>query len=155
MFLTCVSPASLLEGSNRRIRIEYKLWSGSRLATHYSKALKRLTWQVNCLGTGQQAQFFYDDDEYARCSYCCDGVRLCLCVSAPLTGPFSSSRMILTGENRRTRRKVSPSASLSTTNPTLTALRANLGFSGEKPATKSLSYDTAVNVARTEHTETS
>jgi hypothetical protein len=40
MFLTHVSPASLLDGSSRRIRIEYKLCRGSRFATHYSKALK-------------------------------------------------------------------------------------------------------------------
>jgi hypothetical protein len=63
MFLTHVSPASLLDGSgsSRRIRIEYKLCRSSRLANYYSKALKRLTWQVNCLGTGQQAQSLYDD----------------------------------------------------------------------------------------------
>jgi hypothetical protein len=52
MFLSHVSPASLLDGSSRRIRIEKKLCRGSRLATRYSKALKRtkhdkLTWQLS------------------------------------------------------------------------------------------------------------
>jgi hypothetical protein len=41
MFLTHVSPASLLDGFSRRIRIEQKLCRGSRLATYYPKALKR------------------------------------------------------------------------------------------------------------------
>jgi hypothetical protein len=27
------------------------------------KSTKSLTWQVNCLGTGQQAQSLYDDDD--------------------------------------------------------------------------------------------
>jgi hypothetical protein len=40
MFLTRVSPASPLDGSSRRISIEYKVCRGSRLATYYSKALK-------------------------------------------------------------------------------------------------------------------
>jgi hypothetical protein len=43
--------------------------------------------------------------------------------------------MILTGENRRTWRETYPSATLSTTNPTWTALGANPGFCGENPAT--------------------
>jgi hypothetical protein len=42
--------------------------------------------------------------------------------------------MILIGENRRTRRKTCPSATLSTTNATWTALDAKSGLSGEKPA---------------------
>jgi hypothetical protein len=68
--------------------------------------------------------------------YFCDGVRLCLCGTGSLTGPLSISRMIhewiwsnggiiLTGENRRTRRKTCPSATLSTTNPTWTDLGTN------------------------------
>jgi hypothetical protein len=65
MFLTHVSPASLIDGSasSRRIRIEQKLCRGSRLATCYSKALKWFTWQVNCLGMGQQAQSLHDVDD--------------------------------------------------------------------------------------------
>jgi hypothetical protein len=39
MFLTHVSPASLLDGSE--IRIEEKLCRGSGLTIHYSKALKK------------------------------------------------------------------------------------------------------------------
>jgi hypothetical protein len=53
----------------------------------------------------------------------------CLCGTGPLTGPlsipqtiyewiWSSGGIILTGENRRTRRETCPSATLSTTNPT-------------------------------------
>jgi hypothetical protein len=43
--------------------------------------------------------------------------------------------MILTGENRRTRRETCPSATLPNTNPTCTDLGANLGLRGEKPVT--------------------
>jgi hypothetical protein len=46
---------------------------------------------------------------------------------------WSSSGMILTGENRRTRRKTWSSASLSATNPKWTALGANPGLRGENP----------------------
>jgi hypothetical protein len=60
--------------------------------------------------------------------YCCYRVKLCFW---PLTGPlsvpqmiyewiWSSGGMILTGENRRNRRKTCHSAALSTKNPTLT-----------------------------------
>jgi hypothetical protein len=59
---------------------------------------------------------------------------MCLCGTGSLKGPlsilhmihewiWSSGGMILTGENRRTRKKTCPSATLSTTNPT----RTNLG----------------------------
>jgi hypothetical protein len=51
--------------------------------------------------------------------------------------------MILTGENRRTRRKTCPCATLSTTNPTWTDLVANPGHGGKKPETNRLSYGTA------------
>jgi hypothetical protein len=72
----------------------------------------------------------------------------------PLTRPLStpqmihewiwiSGGMIFIGENWRTRRKIHPSATLSTTNPTWTALGANPGLCGEKPATNRLSYGTA------------
>jgi hypothetical protein len=50
---------------------------------------------------------------------------------------------ILTGENRRTRRKICPSATLSTTNPTWIDPGANPGLRGERPATNDLSHGTA------------
>jgi hypothetical protein len=46
---------------------------------------------------------------------------------------------MMTGENRRTRRKTYPSVTLSTTNPTWIDLGANPGLRGEKPATNRLS----------------
>jgi len=49
----------------------------------------------------------------------------------------------LTGENRRTRRKTCPSATLSTTNPTWIDLGANPGLRGERPATNHLRHGTA------------
>jgi hypothetical protein len=52
--------------------------------------------------------------------------------------------MILTGENRRTLRKTCPSATLSTTNPTLIDPVANRGLRGERPATNHLSHGTAL-----------
>jgi hypothetical protein len=51
--------------------------------------------------------------------------------------------MKLTGENRRTRRKTCPSATLSTTNPTWTDPGSNSGLRGERPATNRLSHGTA------------
>jgi hypothetical protein len=51
--------------------------------------------------------------------------------------------MILIEENRRTRIKMCPSATLSTTNPTWTDLDANPGLRGKKPATNRLSYGMA------------
>jgi hypothetical protein len=49
--------------------------------------------------------------------------------------------MILTGEDRRTRRKTCPSSSLFTTNPTWTGQDLNPVLCGERPATnKSLSW---------------
>jgi hypothetical protein len=47
-------------------------------------------------------------------------------------------------ENRRTRRKTCPCASLSTTNPTWIVLGANPGIRDEKPATNLLSHGTAL-----------
>jgi hypothetical protein len=47
--------------------------------------------------------------------------------------------MKLTGENRSTREKTCPSATLSTRNPTWT----DPGLSGERPATNRLSHGTA------------
>jgi hypothetical protein len=48
--------------------------------------------------------------------------------------------MILTGENRRTRRKTCLSATLSTTNPTWIDQGANPGLRGDRPATNHLSH---------------
>jgi hypothetical protein len=50
---------------------------------------------------------------------------------------------ILTGENRITRRKTCPSATLSTTIPTLIEPGANPGLRGKRPATNDLSNSTA------------
>jgi hypothetical protein len=47
----------------------------------------------------------------------------------------SDGGMILTEDNRRTRRKTYPSATFSTTNPTCTDPGANPGLRGERPAT--------------------
>jgi hypothetical protein len=57
----------------------------------------------------------------------------------------SDGGMILTGENRRTRRKICPSATLSTTNPTRVDPGANLGLRGERSATNRLSHSTALD----------
>jgi hypothetical protein len=46
-------------------------------------------------------------------------------------------------ENRRTRRKTCPSATLSTTNPTWIDPGANPSLSGERPVTTDLSHGTA------------
>jgi hypothetical protein len=51
--------------------------------------------------------------------------------------------MKLTGENRSTRRKTCPSATLSTTNPTWTDPGSNPGLRGERLATNRLSNGTA------------
>jgi hypothetical protein len=52
--------------------------------------------------------------------------------------------MILTGENRSTRGKTCPSATLSTTNPTYTDPGSNPGLRGGRPAANRLSHGTAV-----------
>jgi hypothetical protein len=54
----------------------------------------------------------------------------------------SQGGVILTGENRRAQRNIYPSATLFTTNPTLTGPRVNLGLRNEMPATNLLSYGT-------------
>jgi hypothetical protein len=51
----------------------------------------------------------------------------------------------LTGENRSTRGKTCPSATLSTTNPTWTDPGSNLVLRVERPATNRLSHDTATS----------
>jgi hypothetical protein len=48
------------------------------------------------------------------------------------------------GENRSTRGKTCPSATLSTTNPTWTDPGSSPGLRGERPATNRLSHDTAL-----------
>jgi hypothetical protein len=53
--------------------------------------------------------------------------------------------MILTGENRRTRRKTRPSATLSTTNPTGMTWERTPGLRGEKPETNRLCYGTTAS----------
>jgi hypothetical protein len=52
---------------------------------------------------------------------------------------------ILTGENRRTRRKTCPGASLSTTNTTWIDPGANPGLRHERPVTNDLSHGTALD----------
>jgi hypothetical protein len=56
----------------------------------------------------------------------------------------SDGGMLLTRENRRTRRKTCPSATLSTTNPIWIEPGANPGHRGERPATNDLSHGTAI-----------
>jgi hypothetical protein len=51
--------------------------------------------------------------------------------------------MKLTGENQSTRGITRPSVTLSTTNPTWTDPRSNLGLRCGRPATNRLSYGTA------------
>jgi hypothetical protein len=51
--------------------------------------------------------------------------------------------MKLTGENRSTRGKTCPSATLSTTNPTWIDPGSNPGLRGERPGTNRLSHGTA------------
>jgi hypothetical protein len=51
--------------------------------------------------------------------------------------------MKLTGENRSTRRKTCPSATLSATNPIWADPGSNPGLRGERPATNRLSRGTA------------
>jgi hypothetical protein len=51
--------------------------------------------------------------------------------------------MKLTGENRSTRGKTYPSATLSTTNPTSTDPESKLGLRGGRPAANRLSHGTA------------
>jgi hypothetical protein len=70
-----------------------------------------------------------------------------------LSGLLSVSQMIyewiwsrggmMTRENRRTRGKTCPNATLSITNPTWTDLDMNPSLRGEKPATNHLSYGIA------------
>jgi hypothetical protein len=56
----------------------------------------------------------------------------------------SISRMILTVQNWRTWRKIYPSVTLSTTNPTWTDKEAKLGLHTEKTGTNHICYGTAL-----------
>jgi hypothetical protein len=55
---------------------------------------------------------------------------------------WGTDEMILTGENSSTQRKICSTATLSTTNPSWTGLRLNLGLCGERPTPVSLSHGT-------------
>jgi hypothetical protein len=61
--------------------------------------------------------------------------------------------MQLTGEDRNTRGKTCPSATLSTTNPTWTDSGSNPGLRGGSPAANRLSHGTALDhkLHQTEH----
>jgi hypothetical protein len=59
-------------------------------------------------------------------------------------GMENDGGMILTRENRKTRRKICPSASLTTTNITWIYPDANPGLRGERPATNRLSHGMAL-----------
>jgi hypothetical protein len=82
-----------------------------------------------------------------------DGVRLflncghqwacCLSPGSIYMSMESYSGMILTGEDRKTRRKLCPSAALSTTNPTWTDLGMNPGIHCDRLATNCLSHGAA------------
>jgi hypothetical protein len=56
----------------------------------------------------------------------------------------SLGRMVLTGENRRTRRKTCPSTTLSTTNLTLTGSGAKPGLRCARPANNRVSHGTTI-----------
>jgi hypothetical protein len=56
---------------------------------------------------------------------------------------WSTGGMKLTGENRSTRIKTRPSATLSTTNPIWTDPGSNPGLRDERPATNRLGHGTA------------
>jgi hypothetical protein len=70
-------------------------------------------------------------------------MRRCLRTAATRLHMESHGGMMLTGENRRTRRKTCPSASLCTTIHTLTGQGENPGLCGERPATNRRSHGTA------------
>jgi hypothetical protein len=61
------------------------------------------------------------------------------------TGTCSSDGVVLTGETRWSRSKTCPSATLSTTNPTCTALGANLDLRDEKSVINCLGYGAVEN----------
>lgn len=94
--------------------------------------------------------FFIHIEAYC---YCCDGARLCLHGTGPLAGrlfvgqmmyeqTWGSDGMILTGENRRNRRKPIPFP-LFLTNHMWVDMSANSGLRVEKLVINRLSCDTA------------
>jgi hypothetical protein len=68
----------------------------------------------------------------------------CCSYSRWYMGMYNHGGMILTGENRRTRRQTCPNATLSTINPTWTDLSANPVLRGERPVTNHLSHGTTL-----------
>jgi hypothetical protein len=87
----------------------------------------------------------YDNCVQIYC-YCCEGAAKGPIVRPPVdTWVNMGQRWNNTErENRRAQGNTCLGATLSTTNPTLTALGANPGHSGEKPAANRLSYGTAM-----------
>jgi hypothetical protein len=72
-----------------------------------------------------------------------DSVLLGRSYSTPHGAVIDEYGAMVEGENRRTRRKTFPSATLSTANPTWIDPGSNPGLRGERPATKRLSHGTA------------
>jgi hypothetical protein len=116
-----------------------------------SVGVRSMLWAVQCFKRVRKYPYLVwrqtDSHVSLRDFYCCDGVRLCLCGTGPLTGPlsipqmihgwtWSNGGMILTEENQGTRRKTSPRATSSTKNPKWTYLGANPGLRGKETATK-------------------
>jgi hypothetical protein len=71
--------------------------------------------------------------------------RICSVGGRRMNWLWNTGGMILTGENRSTRRKPCRRATLSTTNSICTGLGSNLNFRCEKPATNRLSHCTAAS----------
>jgi hypothetical protein len=67
----------------------------------------------------------------------CSSARLC-------TSMEHHGGMILTKENRRTRRRTCPSATFTATNPALTEPDANPGLRGDMPTTNRLTHGRAL-----------
>jgi hypothetical protein len=62
---------------------------------------------------------------------------------------YSTGEMVLSGEYQNTRRKTCPNPTLSTINPTFTAVGLSLGFRSERPATILLCQGTHFGFVRT------
>jgi hypothetical protein len=111
----------------------------SRMSGSYT-----ISWRLHGVAAQLYLLFFPPKVGWVRPS------RGCLLTLAYYTFPrwyeFGERRWndILTGENRRTRRKTCPSATLSTTNPTWNDPGANPNLRGKSPATNDLSHGTAI-----------